>query len=265
MNILHREMKANRKSLFIWSVGIILLVAACMSKYSVQSQAGESMNELMSSMPKSLQAIMGIGTLDLSTPLGYYGVLYLYLLLMGTIHAVMLGATIIAKEERDKTYEFLFVKPFSRSSIITMKLLAALINLFIFNLVTSVSSILLVGYYGDGYGGTGDVFVLMSGLFILQLLYLVIGSAIAAVIRQPKKAASLSTGLLLITYILAILVDLSENLEFLKYITPFKYYDAKNMLYGDAFEPVFVILSVGLIFILGALTFHYYQKKDLNA
>ena len=35
---------------------------------------------------------------------------FFILLLMATIHAAMLGATIIAKEERDKTSEFLFVK-----------------------------------------------------------------------------------------------------------------------------------------------------------
>ncbi|MFL6561849.1 MAG: ABC transporter permease subunit [Bacillus sp. (in: firmicutes)] len=62
---------------------------------------------------------------------GYYSLLYIYLLLMATIHATMLGASIIAKEERGKKAEFLFVKPVSRNGIITAKLLVAFTNIVI--------------------------------------------------------------------------------------------------------------------------------------
>ena len=44
---------------------------------------------------------------------------------MATVHAAMLGADIISKEERDKTAEFLFVKPISRNKIIISKLLGS--------------------------------------------------------------------------------------------------------------------------------------------
>ena len=64
---------------------------------------------------------------------------------MATIHAAMLGATIIAKEERDKTSEFLFAKPVLRSTIITAKLLAAFVNIVVFNLITFISLIRLWG------------------------------------------------------------------------------------------------------------------------
>ncbi|KJS86413.1 MAG: ABC transporter, partial [Peptococcaceae bacterium BICA1-8] len=125
MNVFIREMKSNRKSLIIWCIGIFLLIASSMGKYAGLSASGQSMNELLAQMPKSFQAIMGIGTFDLSTPIGYYGVLFAYLVVMATIHATMLGANIISKEEREKTAEFLFAKPVSRNRIITSKLLAS--------------------------------------------------------------------------------------------------------------------------------------------
>ena len=67
---------------------------------------GQSINDLMADMPKSLKAVMGFSDVDLSKISGYYSILFVYLLLMATIHAAMLGATIIAKEERDKTLNF---------------------------------------------------------------------------------------------------------------------------------------------------------------
>ncbi|GAA3321376.1 hypothetical protein GCM10020331_036940 [Ectobacillus funiculus] len=56
-----REMRATRKSLIIWSISMIVMVAGGMNKYEAISASGQSMNELVSQMPKSLQTIMGMG------------------------------------------------------------------------------------------------------------------------------------------------------------------------------------------------------------
>ena len=119
-------------------------------KYAALSNTGDSINELMADMPSSLQAIMGIGSLDLATVDGYFGLLYLYLVIMASIHAAMLGATMISKEERDKTAEFLFVKPISRTTVITAKLGASIVIVIVFNLVTLLSSIVFVDFFNTG-------------------------------------------------------------------------------------------------------------------
>ena len=67
MNIFFRELKAYRKSIIGWSLGMIFLVTAGMSKYAAYQTAGQSINELFANFPKSLQTIWGIGTFDLST------------------------------------------------------------------------------------------------------------------------------------------------------------------------------------------------------
>lgn len=265
MNIFWKEMKSYRKSLIFWSIGVFLMVASGMAKYAGLSSSGQSMNDLMADMPKSLKAILGIGALDLNTASGYYGLLYLYLLLMATIHAAMLGANIISKEERDKTSEFLFVKPVSRNRIITSKLLAAFANVVIFNLVTFISSILIVGKYSDGESINTDIATTMLGMFIVQILFLVIGTAIAAVKKKSKSAGSIATGILLLTFIISVAIDLNEKIEGLKYITPFKYFEPKNVMYGGGLDGVFVLLSLVLIVVLFLATYVFFEKRDLNA
>lgn len=257
-------MKANRKSLIIWCIGVVFMVASGMAKYSSLEGTGQSMNALMADMPKSLQAIMGTGSLDLSTPIGYFGVLFFYLAVMAAIHAAMLGSNILAKEERDKTVEFLLVKPISRTKMITSKLLAALVNILIFNLVTFASSAGMVQKYAEGEDIMGDIILLMVGMFILQLIFLVIGTAIAAVLKNAKKATSLATGILLLLFILSVAVDLNEKLEGLKFLTPFKYYDAKLVLEEGGFEPLYLVLSFLLLAVLTIVTFVFYRKKDMN-
>jgi ABC-2 type transport system permease protein len=263
MNIFKREMKANRKALIIWSLGVIFMVLSGMGKYSSLEGTGQSMNALMADMPKSLQAIMGTGSLDISKPIGYYGMLFLYLAVMAAIHASMLGANIIAKEERDKTIEFLLVKPISRSRMMTSKLLAVLVNIIIFNLVTFATSVGMLKKYG-GEDTTGDITILMIGMFFLQLIFMAAGASIASIYKKSKKATSLATGILLFTFILSIAIDMNDKLDVLKYFTPFKYFDAKIILLEGGLDGMYLGLSASIILILIISTYVFYQKRDMN-
>jgi len=264
MNLFLREMKANRKSLIIWGICTVLMVAAGMNKFGTIYTSNKAVNELIAQMPKSLKAIMGMGALDLSTARGFYGMLFLYLILMAAIHALMLGTGVIAKEERDKTSEFLLAKPISRSSIITAKLSAALLNVLIFNVITLVSSLQFVAYYNHGDSETQAILLLMTGMLIVQLLFLFLGTAIAAISRNPKHAAPIGTVILLAAFILSVMIDLNPRLEGLKYLTPFKYFEAKNVLADGAVDPVFITLSLVLITLFAGATYHFYNKRDMN-
>jgi ABC-2 type transport system permease protein len=264
VNLFWREMKANRKALIIWCFGILYMVVAGMAKFKAYSSSGQSINELMGQMPKSLQAIFGMGSLDLATATGFYGMLFTYLMLMAAIHALMLGANIIAKEERDKTTEFLMAKPISRVQIITIKLVAALVNVVIFNLVTLILSVAMVRQYLKAGESLNDIYLLMAGMFIVQLLFLALGTGIAAAGKRPKRAGALGTAILLVMYILSIAIDLNQKMAPLKYLSPFKYFEAKKVMADGSLDPVFIGLSVVIIAVLVSITYVSYQKRDLN-
>lgn len=264
MNIFWREMKANRKSLIIWCIGVIFMVGGGIGKFIAYSTTGQSINELVAEMPKSVQTILGFGSFDLTKASGFYGMLFSYIVLMAVIHAVALGASIFSKEEIDKTSEFLFVKPVSRNKITSSKLCAGITNILIFNFITLVSSIGMFGKYSKGEAVTGTILKLMLGMFFLQLIFLFIGTAIAAIGKNAKAAASIATGVMLLTFILYKLVDLNTNLEKLKYLTPFKYFDAGNLINGKGFESVYVIISVLIITALMSMTYMFYKKRDLK-
>jgi len=156
------------------------------------------------------------------------------------------------------------VKPISRDKIITAKLLAAFVNILILNVVTLISSMVIVGYYGKGESVTSNIGLLMAGMFILQLIFMVIGTALAAVSKKPKTAPAVATVILLAAYLLSTAIDINIKLESFKYITPFKYYEAKNLLSSGGFEPVYIILSVLIIAVLLSATYLFYRKRDLN-
>lgn len=263
MNIVLRELRANLKSLIIWCVSMAALVGAGMVKYSGVAAAGQSANDLISQLPEAMRNILGMNNLDITSVSGYYGVFYLYFLLLGGTHAVMLGATIISKEERDKTADFLFVKPVSRSRVITGKLAAVLINLIVFNLITLMSSVIFVGIYNQGESINNQIVYLMIALFILQLIFASIGAVISGLVKSNKRAVSLATTLFLAAFLLSSAVSLYSKIDFLKYFTPFQYFPTYDVMHGS-FDLLFLCLS-GLI-IAGSVIVTYltFQSRDLN-
>lgn len=264
MNIFLRELKAHWRSLIIWCVVILFLVVSAMAKFQSYSETGQSMTELLSHMPRALRIVLGMGNLDLATAGGFYGMFYLYLLLMAGIHASMLGAGIIAKEERDKTTEFLIAKPVSRERVISSKLLAALFNILVYNIVTLVFSLAIVGQYAGGEDVTNEILLMMAGMFMLQLIFLSIGAGTAALSRRPKGAGSIATAILLGTYVISAASGIDSRLDGLKYITPFKYFDAEQLIRDGSFQPVFVILSAVIVAAMVCVTYVFYKKKDLG-
>lgn len=264
MNIFKREMKANRKALILWCIGILFMIAAGMGKYAGFQASGQSMDELMNLFPKEMLSIFGIGALGMGTITSFYAIVYLCVVLMATIHAGMLGAGIIAKEERDKTSEFLYVKPVSRSSIITSKVLAAIVNVVIINLVSLATSIAVVGKINKGEDFTGDILLMTAAMFILQILFLFIGTGLAALSRKPRSAASRVSAIILAAYILDVVINMNEKLGWLTFISPFKYFDAESVMISHKLDFPYVLLSMAIILIFSFVTYVFYKKKDLS-
>lgn len=265
MNVYIREMKAHKKALIIWSVAMLLFMISGIGKYNTFSASGQSMNSVVAAMPKSLQALLGMQDFDLSKLSGYYGMLMAYILLMAGIHAAMLGGTIISKEERDKTTEFLMTKPISRKKIITAKLMAALTNVVIFNVVTLISSLAILNKYNSkGEPITRYVAMLMVAMFIFQLIFLSTGASISAVIKKPKTANTITSSITVVTYLIAVITSIASNIKLLNVFTPFKYFDASQLMYGSGFNIPYVILSLLIIVIATITTYVFYNKRDLG-
>lgn len=264
MNIFKRELRANMKSLLIWSGAQFFIIFSGMVKYDGYAKSGVNITDLFKDFPKGLQAVFGIGEIDLSKIEGYYSIFFIFFVLLAAIHAGMLGAIIMTKEERDHCADFLFSKPISRRRIITSKLLACLLNIFLFNMVTMFSSLFFISIYNNGNPLFSIVINLMIALFILQILFLSVGAVIGAFAKTAKKATSLTTAFLLGSFFLSLGIDIESSLKFLKVITPFQYFDAKKIVFGNAFEPIFVILSIAIVLAATITAYVQYEKRDLT-
>ena len=267
MNIFLRELKAHRRALIIWSVCMILGVYSGMYKYTAYTAGtagAPSINDIVKAMPGTVRALFGFGSFDVSTMAGYFAVLTVYIQLALGIHAALLGAGIISKEERDKTTEYLMVKPVSRGYIITSKLCAALFNVVVLNLVLLLSSLAIVPAYNKGKDISHEILLIMLSMFFLQLLFLTLGAGLAACMRKPKGAGSIVTGFILIAYFIARVTDMNDRLNPLNILSPFKYFDLSKIVAGNGLNSGIVLITLLLIAVFTGSTYFFYSRRDLN-
>jgi hypothetical protein len=89
-------------------------------------------------------------------------------------------------------------------------------------------------------------------------------------LKQYKRSASIAIAIILVAYFLSILSGLRENLDFLKYFTPFKYFDPAKFLssatsgaYSSALSGTFLLLSAAIIVVCVLGAYLTYNRRDL--
>ena len=264
MNMYLKELKDYRKAMFFWTLAIIAFMLSAMSKYQGYQKSGTSINEVIESMPAGLGAVLGFKGLDLQTAGGFFAMCALYLSIMLGVHAVLLGSGIIAKEESDKTIEFLCSKPVSRNRILFSKLLAALTTIVILNIVTAITSVISVAAFEEGPSMSGDIIFLMPAIFFLQLWFLMIGASFAAVMRRPRRAGMYSAAVLLATFVISAFVDITDRFGFLRYTTPFKYFDPKTIFAEHRYSITYILITAVVVTLLLAWSRMAYQNRDFD-
>lgn len=262
MNIFLREVKANFRSLIIWGVIVSLFVLVGVSKFSAY-YGNPEMLAILDSMPPALMDAFNFRAFNLTTLSGFFGVMFSYFALLLSIAAAMWGSDIISKEERDKTVEFSLTLPVTRSKLITAKTLAAVVNCIGLLLITWGASVLAAGQYDPDAAFYNFLTLQMQSLFILQMVFLAIGIFLGSAMKEYRRAGSAAIALLLATYFMSIISGLHENLDFLKYLSPFKYFDAGRMLHEARFDMTFVLLAVAIIVASMAGAYLTYARRDL--
>lgn len=265
MNVFWHELRTQRKSLIIWLVVIVVFVFVSLVKFDSIAESGGSAMEIFKNLSPTLLAVFGMNGLDLATLDGYVGVCFIFIAVMAAIFAGMLGANVIAEEETDKTIDFLYPKPVARSHILTQKLLVVALGIVL--MATTIYLSVLAAtlkYYPDD--ATLSAFANFGGAALLiMLLAASIGVLFAATIPQSKQSASAVSIVIVVSYFAYALSKMSPSLDWLHYVSVFRWYDAVDILQAGnlAIWSVGVTALVSIAALLAA--FVAYSRRDLIA
>jgi ABC-2 type transport system permease protein len=260
--IILKELKLGRRSLLVWL--IITLVTAILGalEYEMVSSNVEMVEQGIDAMPRIVRIMFGIDGVGLATALDYYLVMYFWYALIAYAHAVSVGASLLSKDERDKTAEYLYTKPYPRSVIINAKLVVGIINVAAMTLLIGLSSALILVPLTDGRAIMPEIAMTTIGLFLTQLLFLTLGFLCSVLVQNPRKAVSVGFYLLLSTYLIAVVVEYLGMLDYLRFLTPFHYFNALVVV-EQGINPLFIMLSAVLAVLSLSFTQRLYKNRDL--
>ena len=262
MNIFVRELKSSMRSVIVWGVVVVLFITIGFSKFSAY-YGNPEMLAILNNMPPALMEAFNFQAFNLTTLTGFYGVMFTYFALVLSIAAAMWGSDIISKEERDKTVEFSLTLPVTRSRLVTAKTLAALVDCIVLLLITLAASLVSAAQYQPDSEFYQFLGLCMLSLFIMQVIFLSIGIFLGCAMQRYKRSGAVAVALLLGTYFLSVLSGLHKDLDFLKYLTPFKYFDPGLLLREARLDMLYVGLSLAIVAVSMVGAYLTYARRDL--
>lgn len=264
MNMYLYELKAYRNATMIWTASVAGLVLLMMSIYPSFADDAETFMEVIASMPESVVQAIGIQIDSIASLLGYYSYIFLYVSLCGAIQAMHLGSSILSKETREKTADFLLAKPVTRGAIMTSKVLASLTLLLATNIIYfAVASLIASAVALEPYDYGAFALISLS-LLLVQLIFLAMGVAAALLLPRIKTVLPVTLGTVFAFFILTF-VSSSTGDGVLRYVTPFHYYDRAYIILHSGYETGFVAATIVIIAACTLFGYIRYQKRDVHA
>ena len=260
MTVFLHELRINRLALIVWTSVLSFMLGVCIIIYPEMASQMNEMTDMFADMG-SFTAAFGMDKINFGEFSGYFVVECGNVLgLGGAMFAAILGVSALAKEERDRTAEFLLTHPISRRCVISEKLLSVGVQILIMNAAVITVTALCILVIGESVS-FGTFALIFLAYLLMQLEIAAITFGISAFVR--RGALGIGIGFAFLSYFLNILANLTEEAKILKYITPFGYTDGSNIVADNSIAWKYLI--TGVIFSLVALYLAYfkYEKKDI--
>lgn len=261
MTLFRHELRQDWKALAIWTGSIAFFIAVCVFLYPEMESEMGNVGDIFASMG-SFTAAFGMDRLNFGTLIGFYAIECGNVLgIGGALFAGLTGANMLAKEEKDRTAEFLLTHPIRRSYAVSAKLAALLAELVILNAaayLTAIASILAIGYEVPWK----ELNLLHLSNFLVQVELASIGFGISAFLR--RSGMGIGMGVAIGMYFINLTANLTDKVDYLKYMTPFGYAEGADVVSEGALDGTKIAIGMAVSVVCIALAYAKYTKKDIH-
>jgi ABC-2 type transport system permease protein len=263
--LFYMEFRRNARSLVIWSLVIGLLIFFTMSFFRTVLQYQQQITGVIQLIPLAAMKVRGFSNIrDIFSVMGFYAANNIvYMMLLGSIFAIVLSSNILLKEEYNKTAEFLMSKPITRNEIFFSKLTLAFLNILILNLFTAIVSLVAIETFRKSDFNITPFLVLALYTLFLNLLFGSLGFFIAVVTKRAKPVTFFCVGIVLIFYFLYSISRIPGINGDFGFLSPFKWVNIEVLSPVYGLEFIRVAGFIGIAFFLVVVSGFIYRKKDI--
>lgn len=262
MTLFFHELRRDRIKLLVWSGAIASMLLISIVIYPQMTSQMSEVGDIFSEMGGFSEAF-NMDKVNFSEFRGYFAVECGNVLgLGGAFFAALLGIAALAKEERERTAEFLLTHPVSRRYVVAQKLAAVIGEILILNLTVVASAVISTLVIGETIDAKLFCNIFL-GYLMMQIEIACVMFGLSAFLRG--NGLGIALGAAFVLYFMNILANLTDDAKFLRYITPFSYADGTSIVASGGIEIRYLI--PGIIFTIAgiAAAFLFYERKDIHA
>lgn len=264
-NIYLHEFRTRLKSVIIWSLAVMAIIFVYFSLFPSFADQAALLNKMMANFPPDFLAAFGMNGVDMSTVMGFFSFVFLFVQICLAIQAANYGFGLVSIEESELTVDFLLSKPVTRAQILTSKLLAAFTSLTITNIVVWISSFVFIGLFRSGREyELRTLVLLLASIVIFQLFFLTVGVVISLLVKRVRNVTPYAMALAFGTYVLSAFSAMLGD-TMLEKITPFKHFDPNYIIRNDAYDMPLVAISIVIIVVSLLGSYWLYTRRDIPA
>lgn len=259
-----RELKINFKNFLIWTSILIVLFLIVFFMYPsiIKSDNAQMLDEMLEMFPEEVLKAFNMDISSMDTAYGWLKTEgFVFVLIIIGVYAGILGSNILLKEESDKTIEYLNSLPIKRGTILIKKVLCGIIYI-----ILMIAIIGIFNYIGLSLSGDFDkkqYFLLSITPLFSALPLFAITLFISTFFHKTKNTFGIGLGIVLASYFMQILSDISEVTEVFKYFTVYTLSDIRNVIVNISINNTMVVLSIVITILFILLSYIRYNKKEL--
>lgn len=257
LNLYKKELKRNRKNFMIWTgiaVGFTIMIT---SLYPSFKDMGVAMSE---TIPKEMAKAFNMDMAAWQEISGYYKTYFgFHIIIILTIFSCSFGASILSKEENERTSEFLLSKPISRKNIFTTKIAALFSLISLSFLIQTIVAVAMIAAIVTNDIDWNHITKMHLNGYILCLFFGAIGLFLSQITKGVKNFMGPVVGIVMGTYFLHAIGSAIDDANWIAELSPFHH------LGVDEFEPLAILIFIGLIVVALYAGNKIFGKKDINA
>lgn len=261
MTLCKKELRQGLLPLWIWTGATALMLLVCVLLFPEMREEMDEVSQIFANMG-GFSAAFGMDRVSFGELMGFYGVECGNILgIGGGFFAAYVGITLLSKEEKDRTAEFLLTHPISRNYVVAQKLLAGLIQVILLNVIVfavSGLSILLIGEQAS-WNLLG---LLHLAYLLMQIEVFCLTFAVSAFLSRGSVGIGL--GIAAVFYFLNIIRNLTEQAGFLRYLTPYAYAEAADIISEEQLSLELILLGILVSIVAVVISFLRYGRKDVR-
>lgn len=238
-----------------------MMLLVCVLLFPEMREEMDEVSQIFANMG-GFSAAFGMDRVSFGELMGFYGVECGNILgIGGGFFAAYVGITLLSKEEKDRTAEFLLTHPISRNYVVAQKLLAGLIQVILLNVIVfavSGLSILLIGEQAS-WNLLG---LLHLAYLLMQIEVFCLTFAVSAFLSRGSVGIGL--GIAAVFYFLNIIRNLTEQAGFLRYLTPYAYAEAADIISEEQLSLELILLGILVSIVAVVISFLRYGRKDVR-